>query len=95
MSQTNTLDKKQPLLIENPKRFVTFPIEEPDIWKMYKKAVASFWTPEEIDLTQDRIDWVQKLNDKQFQINLVDSFGNIINDYRKYLIEYDILQKKH
>jgi ribonucleotide reductase beta subunit family protein with ferritin-like domain len=32
---------------------------------MYKKAVASFWTPEEINLTQDRIDWAQKLNDDE------------------------------
>ena len=53
----------EPLLRENPKRFVMFPIEDDEIWQMYKKAVASFWTPEEICLTQDRIDWVQKLSD--------------------------------
>ena len=50
------------LLTENPKRFVLFPIEHNDIWEMYKKAVASFWTAEEIDLQQDLTDW-ETLND--------------------------------
>ena len=38
----------EPLLRENPNRFVIFPIKYPDIWKMYKKAEASFWTAEEV-----------------------------------------------
>ena len=29
-----------------------FPIEFPDIWHMYKKAEASFWTVEEVDLSK-------------------------------------------
>ena len=28
----------EPLLTPNPKRFVLFPIQYPDIWKMYKKV---------------------------------------------------------
>jgi ribonucleoside-diphosphate reductase beta chain len=52
----------EPLLVENPNRFVLFPIEHDDIWKMYKKAEASFWTAEEIDLSPDLKDWA-KLND--------------------------------
>jgi len=40
----------EPLLQEKPNRFVLFPIEYPDIWDMYKKAVASFWTVEEVAL---------------------------------------------
>ncbi len=43
-------------------RFVLFPIQYTDIWEMYKKAEASFWTAEEIDLSSDLSDW-QKLND--------------------------------
>ena len=31
---------------------------------MYKKALASFWTADEIDLSQDLKDW-QKLNPKE------------------------------
>lgn len=42
----------EPLLRENPRRFVIFPIQYPDIWKMYKKAEASFWTAEEVDLSK-------------------------------------------
>lgn len=38
----------EPLLRENPRRFVIFPIQYPDIWKMYKQAQASFWTVEEV-----------------------------------------------
>lgn len=44
--------QKEPLLRENPRRFVIFPIQYPDIWKMYKKAEASFWTVEEVDLSK-------------------------------------------
>merc|ERR1719433_1569879 len=34
-----------------------FPIQHPDIWEMYKKHEASFWTAEEIDLSSDNKDW--------------------------------------
>lgn len=50
------------LLKENPNRFVLFPIKYDDIWQMYKQAEASFWTAEEIDLSQDLSDW-EKLNE--------------------------------
>lgn len=52
----------EPLLQENKNRFVLFPIQHNDIWKMYKQAEASFWTAEEIDLSPDLKDW-EKLND--------------------------------
>ncbi len=54
----------EPLLQENPNRFVLFPIQYDEIWKMYKKAEASFWTAEEIDLSQDTKDW-ENLNDNE------------------------------
>lgn len=60
-TETMTL-VEEPLLKENPNRFVLFPIEHNDIWEMYKKEEASFWTAEEIDLNQDISDW-KKLND--------------------------------
>jgi len=47
----------EPLLAENPNRFVLFPIQNPQVWEFYKKAEASFWTAEEIDLSQDQKDW--------------------------------------
>src|ERR1700741_253547 len=52
----------EPLLTENKDRFVLFPIKHNDIWQMYKKAEASFWTAEEIDLASDQQDWETKLN---------------------------------
>lgn len=52
----------EPLLTENKNRFVLFPIQHPDIWQMYKQAMASFWTADEIDLAQDQKDW-ENLND--------------------------------
>ena len=55
----------EPLLKENPNRFVLFPIEHDDIWAFYKKSEASFWTAEEIDLHQDLSDWANKLNDNE------------------------------
>ena len=55
----------EPILQENKDRFVLFPIQHNDIWDMYKKAEASFWTAEEIDLSPDLQDWEKKLNDDE------------------------------
>lgn len=55
----------EPILAENKDRFVLFPIKYNDIWEFYKKSEASFWTAEEIDLSQDLADWNQKLNDNE------------------------------
>ena len=46
------MDKEQ-LLSEEESRYVIFPIKYSNIWEMYKKAISSFWTPEEIDLSKD------------------------------------------
>lgn len=54
----------EPILTENESRFVLFPIEHHEIWKMYKQAEASFWTAEEVDLAQDLQDW-ERLNDNE------------------------------
>jgi len=56
------LEKLDPLLKENPHRWVLLPIQYPAVFEMYKKHEASFWTAEEIDLAQDAKDWDQ-LND--------------------------------
>ncbi len=55
----------EPILQENKDRFVLFPITHYSIWEMYKKAEASFWTAEEIDLSVDQHDWENKLNDDE------------------------------
>jgi len=58
------LEKSDPMLVENPRRWVMFPIQYPAIWEMYKKHEASFWTAEEVDLSQDNKDW-DKLSDSE------------------------------
>ncbi|KAK1233699.1 Ribonucleotide-diphosphate reductase (RNR), small subunit [Marasmius sp. AFHP31] len=55
----------EPLLTESTRRFVLFPIQYDEIWAMYKKAEASFWTAEEIDLSNDLKDWKHSLNDQE------------------------------
>lgn len=55
----------EPILEPNENRFVLFPIQHDDIWSFYKRAEASFWTAEEIDLSPDLIDWENKLNDNE------------------------------
>lgn len=57
--------EKEHILTENPGRFVVFPLKYHDIWEMYKTAEHSFWTSEEIDLSQDMTDWEEKLNDDE------------------------------
>lgn len=66
MVQTD--NSSEPILAENPDRFVLFPIKYGTIWEWYKKSVASFWTAEEVDLSQDINDWENKLtdNDRKF-----------------------------
>jgi ribonucleoside-diphosphate reductase beta chain len=56
---------KEKILQENPGRFVLFPIEYHDIWKLYKQQQACFWTAEEIDLKDDIYDWENKLNEDE------------------------------
>ncbi|KAG8763038.1 Ribonucleotide-diphosphate reductase (RNR), small subunit [Ceratobasidium sp. 423] len=58
-------EKDEPLLKESRRRFVLFPIQYHEIWQMYKKAEASFWTAEEMDLSKDLHDWENKLNDNE------------------------------
>ena len=55
----------EPILKENPNRFVIFPIQHDDLWDWYKKMEACFWTAEEIDLHQDLTDWSEKLTDDE------------------------------
>ena len=84
---TNTLkalEKEEPLLKENPRRFVILPIQYDSIWKMYKKAEASFWTAEEVDLSKDMKDWEKlKEGEKHFVSHVLAFFAasdGIVNE---------------
>jgi hypothetical protein len=74
IAEPNTLFPLEPLLQENPHRFVLFPIEHEDIWQMYKKAEASFWTAEEIDLTLDTTDWLNLQDNERHFVSHVLAF---------------------
>jgi ribonucleotide reductase beta subunit family protein with ferritin-like domain len=74
MTTILTRYEEEPLLKENPNRFVLFPIQWPDIWSMYKKAEASFWTAEEIDLQSDLSDWFRLSKDEKHFISHILAF---------------------
>lgn len=65
MSTSTSTSTTEPILVENPQRFTVFPISYPSIWNYYKKAEASFWTAEEITLSDDKVDWMNKLNEEE------------------------------
>ena len=62
------------ILVENPNRFVIFPIEHNDIWEYYKQHQAAFWTAEEVDLTNDIRDWENLSDNEKFFVKNVLSF---------------------
>lgn len=66
--------EKEPILDENPDRFVLFPIKYKEIWNMYKQEEASFWTLEEIDLESDMKHWNSLNNDEKHFIKHVLAF---------------------
>ena len=64
----------EPLLQENPNRYVIFPIQHNDLWKMYKDHIAVFWRPEELDLSKDMNDWVKLSPNEQHFIKRILGF---------------------
>lgn len=66
---------QEPILQENPNRFVIFPIQHSDLWEWYKKQQACIWTAEEIDLQVDLTDWQNALNsDERYFIKHILAF---------------------
>jgi ribonucleoside-diphosphate reductase beta chain len=61
---TNEYNKEEPLLAENPNRFVIFPIQYQDMWNLAVTHREAFWNESEIDLMHDKKDW-EKLNDNE------------------------------
>ena len=58
------MKKNEPLLTENPNRYVMFPLTDTEIWKAYKKQMDCFWRAEEIDFSDDMNHW-QTLNSNE------------------------------
>ena len=82
------------------KRYVLYPIEHTSVWEYYKKAVASFWTAEEIDLTKDKDHWVKLTKDEQEFIKHTLAFfaasDGIVNENLalRFMNEIDIAEVK-
>jgi ribonucleotide reductase beta subunit family protein with ferritin-like domain len=64
----------EPLLEESADRYVMFPIQDDNIWKMYKKQIDCFWRAEEVDLSKDLADWKKLSEDEQYFISMVLAF---------------------
>lgn len=64
----------EPILTPSNERFTMFPIKYPDLYHLYKKAVASFWTVEEIDLSSDMTDWEKMSDNEKYFIKMVLAF---------------------
>jgi len=72
MDESVTL--KDPLITPNDKRYVMFPIQDNEIWNLYKKQIDCFWRPEEIDFSKDLTDWANLNQDEQYFISMVLAF---------------------
>lgn len=55
---------EEPILKGDNSRYVVFPIKYHSVWEMYKKAVASFWTVEEISFS-DASEWNRLTENEQ------------------------------
>jgi len=64
----------EPLLIPDDSRFVVLPVKHHNLYQMYKKAVACFWTAEEVDLSKDLADWGKMSADEKHFISLILAF---------------------
>lgn len=66
----------EPILQENPNRYVIFPIKYPKLWRHYKDMFRCFWSPEEVDFSKDHNDWVKlNENEKHFIKNVLAFFA--------------------
>lgn len=90
----------EPLLDESQNRYVIFPIQHDEFWKMYKQSEANFWTTEELDLSKDTNDW-KKLseNERHFVENVLAFFAasdGIVNEnlVERFCQEVKILEAK-
>lgn len=91
----------EPFLTRDPSRLHLFPIKYQDIWQMYKKGVASFWTTEEVDLSKDLKDWANlKESEKHFIKHVLAFFAasdGIVNEnlVERFSDEVQILEAKY
>jgi ribonucleoside-diphosphate reductase subunit M2 len=64
----------EPILQEDVKRYVMFPIQYNDIWDMYKKQEDLFWRAQEVDLSKDMSHWELLNHDEKYFISMILAF---------------------
>lgn len=74
MAAVHAMSTTEPLLQPSTDRFVIYPVEHKDMWDMYKKAEASFWTAEELDLNDDLKHWKNLSDDERHFLTHVLAF---------------------
>ena len=92
--------QKELLLSEEENRYVIFPIKYDDIWIYYKKAMANFWTPEELDLSKDYDDFIKLTDNERHFIEHILAFfaasDGIVNEnlVERFCNEVKLLEAK-
>lgn len=66
--------QNEPLLTEDDNRYVMFPIQDHDVWSMYKKQVDCFWRAEEIDFSKDLTSWETLTDNEKYFIKMILAF---------------------
>ena len=74
--ESSIIFNKEPILSDDPLRYVIFPIpvERKPIWDAYKQHLKCFWTPEEIDFSADKNDWISLSNEERHFIEHILAF---------------------
>ena len=92
----------EPLLDGGSNRFVIFPIKHPDVWDMAQKAVASFWSVNDVSLTSDVVHWRERLDDdeRRFIAQILAFFavsdGIVIeNLVKRFISEVELPEARH
>ena len=73
-TSTEPCSSNELLLSESSERYVMFPIQDDNVWKMYKKQVDCFWRAEEVDLSKDLSDWGKLTENERYFISMVLAF---------------------
>jgi ribonucleotide reductase beta subunit family protein with ferritin-like domain len=88
------------ILLPEENRLTIFPIKHHDMWDMYQKALAAFWTVPEVDLSKDLDDWKNLSDNERFFIkNVLAFFGSSdtivnINLGERFMQEIQVLEAK-
>ena len=71
-------ENSEKILSKDNHSYTLFPIKYKELFSLYKKAVASFWTVEEIDLSKDMNDWNKLKSDEQHFIKNILAFSEVL-----------------